>query len=442
MVQEARVDVKTTAPENVQELSNADLAAIAGSVTPGPWFATEFRTGETRREADDTWELLSTTPKAPGGTAAVYYADGHSRLTRPMIFADGFNYGPSDLPGLFEHLNSPYNADGGRFLSQVLAAGIDVVLLGFDQRHADIRTNAGVAINCIRRAIAQCDDDDVSLIVGGVSMGGMVTRYALASMEADEENHHTGTYLSYDTPHNGAWIPLILQQLAYFFEELPVGDPDAPTQAALIRSAAAQQLLWSWVPNALYSGPTATASTMRTEFLDDLRKIGWFPKRPRTLGVANGAGDGIGRDLPPGTIAFDWKAGVLASATARFQPDNGAEQAIGGMNFGTRIRRPFTSAVPALDGAPGGILESFGLVADKLNITIGEEYRSSCFVPVVSALALDFDPVKWDIDPYVPLEEVRAEQSRLDEFQWDNGNTPHGVITEPLARWILSRITV
>ncbi|GLZ37298.1 hypothetical protein [Actinokineospora sp. NBRC 105648] len=434
---QARVDVELTARTDQSGSAEVD-AAVTESVTPGVWFAAPQEEGGGAREPSQVWEL-SGRPyegKVATGTAHVYLGEGNSALTRPFLFADGFNYGPSDLPGVFNHFNVPYGANDDRFLDQLLAAGIDVVLLGFTERHTYIQANAEVAISAIQHAIAERQGDH-PLTVGGVSMGGVVTRFALAKLEHEGVDHETATYVSYDSPHNGAWIPLILQQLAYFFENLPGQPADEPGQADLIRSEAAQQLLWAWVPDAKYSGPVATSSDLRGTFLDDLAALGQWPARPRKLGVANGTGDSTGRDLPPGEVAFDWKAGVLASATARFQPDRGTRQPIGGMNLGFEIRRPETSDVPALDGAPGGVLESFGLVADKLGIEIPAEYRGGCFVPTISATAQPYSPTDWELDPYAPLD---PEGSALDEYTTDSQNTAHGVISEPLARWLLDRL--
>ena len=125
------------------------------------------------------------------------------------------------------------------------------------------------------------------------------------------------------------------------------------------------------VKDAKYAGPVATASPLRGKFLSELRELGWFPQRPRKLGVANGTADGKGRNLTPGAIVFDWKALLnLASATARFQPNGGDRQAIGGMHAGLEIRRSSTTSIPAVDGAPGGTLGSFGMIADKLKAKI------------------------------------------------------------------------
>lgn len=185
-------------------------------------------------------------------------------------------------------------------------------------------------------------------------MGGLITRYALARMENEGEEHETGTYLSYDSPHNGAWIPVALQQLAYFFESVP--DPSGnPKQAELIRSPAAQQLLWAWVENARDSGAVATWSKLRRDFLQDLKDVGWFPSKPgmRRIGVANGTGDTIGGPVQPDEEVFDWTRPGLARAVLRTQPAFGQMQEVVRMSavlLGYRTSR--TSEIPRWTARP------------------------------------------------------------------------------------------
>lgn len=441
-MQEARIDVELTAKQEEGKPPANASAKLAGALKPGVWFASPAYAARGGDRKPKTWKLQSARPyrrEVATGTAEVYLADGHKTLERPFIFADGFNYGPSDLPGLWAHFNAPYKKGKPGLFDQLLAAGIDIVLLGFDQRHTYIQANAGVVISAIQQVISE-RKGKTPLIVGGVSMGGMITRYALAEMESQDMNHETETYISWDTPHNGAWIPLVLQQMAYFFEAFPTDDPDAPKQAELIRSPAAQQLLWAWIENAKYHGPVATSSDLRKQFLAELKEYGQFPRRPRKLGVANGTGTGIGRDLPPGETVFDWQLPLIAAATARFQPDGGEHRPIGEMKALGQVRRGNTSHVPALDGVPGGGLDSFGMIADALKAEIPQKYRSSCFVPAVSAVALDFDPVTWNVNPCEDIDSLPAEKSLLDEFKCDSANTEHSQVTETLADWLVERI--
>lgn len=427
-----RIDVSTSLRDSGAEPTAKELADLAATLPAGILFASPLGSAG-GREPDETWPLPGS---HASGTAAVYYADGRSHLQKPFLFADGFNYGPSDLPGLFDYFNAPYEKGRPGLFDQLRARGYDIVLIGFDERHTHVQHNAEVASQAIRRAIAERVGSQ-ALTVGGVSMGGIITRYALAKMENDGADHETATYLSWDSPHNGAWIPLILQQMAYFFEKLA---PAEPAQAALIRSPAAQQLLWAWVPDSKYSGAVATASDLRKDFVRELADLGNFPRRPRLLGVCNGRGDGVGRPLPAGETAFDWQA-LVASATARFQPDKGTDEKIGGMHAGLEIRRSVTTEVPALDGVPGGTLDSFGKVADALKAKISEEYRSGAFVPAVSGAAVTFDPIKWDIDPNLNLYDRDPGGFHLDEVAFDTENTPHSAVSAVLADWIIDRLS-
>ncbi|MFC8454570.1 hypothetical protein [Kitasatospora sp. NPDC057223] len=436
-----RIDVDPNLLDGLSELSPAQRDEVAALLPRGLWFSAPEagRAAGERRDPDTEWTLTGDAydGQVATGRAGVYYAPGRRTVTRPLVLADGFNYGPSDLPGLWAHFNAPYGK-GEHFLDQLLEAGVDVVLLGFDERHTHIQANAEVAIALIRRLAADAERED--LIVGGVSMGGMITRYALAKMELDEEEHKTGTYFSWDTPHNGAWIPLILQQMAHFFEAFVPEVPGEPKQAELLRSPAAQQLLWAWVENSKYSGEV-TRSPLRAAFLQDLERVGGFPSIPRKLGVANGDGQGTALELEPGEIAFDWKQALgAASATARVQPHLGEKERIGGMHIGLTVRRSTTTAVPALDGAPGGTLASFGLVAKALGIPIDARFNSSCFVPSVSAVAIGGEPVH-DGDPAPDVSLLPRTLSALDDFQCNDGNSPHSEVTKKLADWLLPRLT-
>ncbi|WP_157549896.1 hypothetical protein [Nonomuraea candida] len=438
----ARIDVELALPQESDPVPAGRAEQIAAVLPKGVLFATQAQSpGGQARKPQEEWTLASAWPhqgRTATGTAVVHYGAGHDRLVRPMIFADGLGHGPSDLPGLWHRLNAPYPPHQQCLLDQLLAQGIDVVLLGFGARHTHIQANAGVAATCIRRAIG-ARAGHAPLIVGGLGMGGLIARYALAEMESRGEDHQTETYLSYDTPHNGAWIPLILQQLAHFAAGL---SPAEPVQTALITSPAAQQLLWAWVADGRYSGPVATASPLRTEFLADLRRVGWFPVRPRKLGVANGAADGTGRNVPPDEPVFEWSAlGGLVGATVRTQPDRGTNRHVGGMRAVPMwASKSYTSDVPPFDGVPGGTLPLYGTVADRLGVPIAARYRSTCFVPSVSAVALQYDPLDWTVDLYTDITSLSPEQSQLDDFHCDSHNSEHGEVTATLAEWILGQL--
>ncbi|MEU6723198.1 hypothetical protein ABZ917_05750 [Nonomuraea wenchangensis] len=441
MAQEPRIDVESKTRTVESSLAPEQIERIASALGDrGVWFATPpVREGEAA-EPDLVWELVADKPHrghVATGRAHVHLAEGRTSPVRPLIFADGFNYGPSDLASMWRHFNAPYEPGVPGLLDQLLEMGLDVILLGFDQRQAYVQANAAVAVTCLLRVL-EARRGDTPLIVGGVGAGGMITRYALARMESEGVDHQTDKYFSYDTPHLGAWIPLVLQQLAYLHETIQPRR-DGAGQAELIRSPAAQQLLWGWLPGTGYSGRVTDSSPLRKELLEDLRRIGWFPMRPYKLGLANGSGDGRGPDLRPGTPVLDLGEGPLR-LVARIQPDQGELRNVGAIGFGEPVWTSATSYVAAFDGAPGGTLDAFGRVADAMGLPIEDRFRGTCFVPSVSAIALARDPLTWPSELYTDLRQLQKDETFLDAYCCDTRNTPHGAVSRTLAEWFVDQL--
>ena len=73
-----------------------------------------------------------------------------------------------------------------------------------------------VLIALIQELNAQKEGDE-ELVILGPSMGGLIAQYALAYMEQQGLPHETRLYLSFDSPHRGANIPISLQYLINYF---------------------------------------------------------------------------------------------------------------------------------------------------------------------------------------------------------------------------------
>ncbi|SES41503.1 esterase/lipase family protein [Actinokineospora terrae] len=364
-------------------------------------------------EPDETWPL-------PGGTAWVYYGEGQRGLVRPVLLADGFNSGPSDLDELWDGL------ERGEFpfVSGVRQRGRTLVLIGYDERSESILRNAEAVTAAILRAGAE-QIGDARLLVGGFSMGGLVTRYALAKLERQRVDHRVGVYLSYDSPHRGAWVPIALQNLAHFLTSVPA-------LSEQINSPASRQLLWRHVESV---GAEPRVDPLRAEFLAELDRVGGWPRIPRLLGVANGVGTGQGNGVPAGESALRVEGGWFTGTDLRTQSVGEADVArLKGVLNEHQIT---TSGLPELDGAPGGTLETFGIAGDKLKVTgkVTIAHRTVAFVPTVSAVAIaDLD------DPYTVVNDLAPERSELDDFLVAGRNDPHTKITAELGEWILDRL--
>ncbi|MEU6678094.1 hypothetical protein [Streptomyces sp. NPDC046925] len=398
----------------------AEAFGIAARVTlaPGPREVTEAAPAP-----DQEWAL-------PDGKAWVYLADAGRGLAKPVIIADGFNTGPSDLDFSWEILErGPYP-----FIGELRRRGYDVVLLGFDERSASILDNAKAAKSAIQEAIARRTGNH-PLTVGGFSMGGLVTRYALARMEHDDVEHETELYFSFDSPHRGAWIPIALQSFAHYIRRLNAAFSNQ------MNSPAARQLLWQHISE---WGDTPETDKERVEFLAELERVGGWPRRPKKIGVANGVRTGAGNGIAPGEQAFRGR-GLAITGTHLYTQPAGEDQLVAQLRVVT-LRRPQirTSYLPVIDGAPGGTLEGFGILADELDkipaiIGLGAEaeIREHCFVPAVSAVALR------DIDTHEKLYQPFPEKSgdsELDEYRCAGQNEGHTLVTEELCTWIMDRL--
>ncbi|MGW7456617.1 esterase/lipase family protein [Streptomyces sp. NPDC054797] len=374
---------------------------------------------------NDVWDL-------PGGTAWVYYAEGSDRLTKPVIAADGFNMGPSDIGMLWQGLDWGEYA----FFSELRRRGHGVVVLGFHERSVAIQQNADAAIAAIMRAGDERQGNH-RLAVGGFSMGGLVTRYALAKMEERRIDHQTALYWSYDTPHRGAWIPLGLQAFAHYSRKLNDGF------SRQINSPAARQLL-AWHIEEWDDKPRV--DELRQQLLAELHQMGNWPAIPLKIGVANGVATGLGNGIKPGDHVVEGK-GLTILGTNLYAQRGGDNQIVANLRLVTPppAKDVPTDDLPEIDGAPGGTLEGFGILADKLNeqppllgLRTDAHVRHHSFVPSVSAVAIR--DVTTDTDLYVDIAGLAPEESELDEFRLASQNQPHTLMTTELGGWIVERI--
>ncbi|MEU6412860.1 hypothetical protein [Microbispora sp. NPDC046933] len=409
--------------QNEQQIAEALKAAPPIILAPGP----KEPPTQLLPAPSDVWAL-------PGGTAWVYYGERNRGLTRPVIMADGFNTGPSTPEFSWNALE--FSA-GFPLLSELRRRGRDVVLLGFTERSASILDNAETAIAAIREAIARRVGSH-PLTVGGFSMGGLVTRYALAKMESQgraEDSHQTALYFSYDSPHRGAWMPIALQGFAHYIRRLDSRFSDQ------MNSPASRQLLWQHIAGWQDEPDIARE---RKDFLAALERVGNWPQIPRLIGVANGVGSGRGNGIRPGQTALRGTGAAVTGTDLRSQ-SAGDDSLVATLRVVT-LQRPEirTTGMPDIDGAPGGTLEGFGILADALNkftllgLGVDNPIRSHCFVPAVSAVAIR--DIATNDDLYVRIDSLSPDTSELDEFKLASQNEGHTAITEELSTWIIERL--
>jgi cytochrome P450 len=407
------------------EYPDSDSAAVTircryGSETLSARFTVALSDSPAAPQPDEIWPLRAR-DGGNTGTAYIYLANGATAVHNPLIMVEGFPGGhPPDY--LYDTLDQHGTATGWR------AAGYDLVIVGLDNGMDEIQRNADVLGACIRETISRTD---APLVVGGMSMGGLVSRFALTAMEARGEPHHTSIFLTIDTPHRGTYTSLGAQ---WFVHAMKGCLPSLTGYARLLDSPANQQFdLW-WVHDGV-----AQCSPLREAFVTELAALGDYPKLPRRLAAACGRGDGA-RGIPPGAQVLRWAGEPWISAELRTLAD-GASETIGQGSWflaePERLAPLIFGGDVAWDGAPGALEPYNGQVATLAGGArcgaVAHEFDSTCTVPTVSALDLP-------IDPFSPVPPPAAGRSPFDDYAFCAENQQHLTITPELSTWLLTAL--
>ena len=115
----------------------------------------------------------------------------------------------------YGNIIEPILFNGHSFEQDLYLSGYDLVFVDWRDGTDYIQRNAYVLENIIQWANTEKakNGSTEKNIVMGMSMGGLCARYALADMEKSGINHDTKLYISHDTPHQGANVPLGYQAM-------------------------------------------------------------------------------------------------------------------------------------------------------------------------------------------------------------------------------------
>ncbi|GGM83136.1 hypothetical protein GCM10010967_13540 [Dyadobacter beijingensis] len=137
---------------------------------------------------------------------------------------------------------------------------------------------------------------NVDNVVIGASMSGLVARYAIRKMEVDGIQHHVKLLICFDTPHQGANVPVGMTQLLW------ESSPTLLTQVTLkffakgwrdyynaMATPAASQMLMHW--GGAMTGGVGSKSPAYNAFRTNLNNLGngGYPVSCRNVAVINGS---------------------------------------------------------------------------------------------------------------------------------------------------------
>lgn len=146
-----------------------------------------------------------------------YLRSGKTIIQKPFIYVEGFNItAPADISIDIQdilEMNTTASKFHNDFKHTDLFNNYDVIYVDWKNPNEHIEANAALLREIINEVNRIKDENAERNILMGESMGGLICRYALCTMENMDIDHHTKIYVSLDSPHLGVNLPISLQYL-------------------------------------------------------------------------------------------------------------------------------------------------------------------------------------------------------------------------------------
>jgi hypothetical protein len=322
--------------------------------------------------------------------------------------------------------------------------GYDIIYLDFANGGADIRANAKVLEELINE-VNHLKTGNHPITIIGESMGGLVSRYALTDMERRGRTHNVGHYISFDSPHKGANVPVGFQTILKSVSEVDfraffnIAQGSIDDAFRRLNAPAARQMLLR------YKG--ANPHPDFVAFQNELNSLG-FPKQGgiRNVSIVNGAANGTTQSFGPGSALFEvkWVTAIpITSAWLRVHTNQLNQQSL--VSSLKILTGPFPTTTKErshwfdvnYDIAPGG---------QEYNQGAGHAYHWSfdfnlfqwfgqtvndygndrfCFIPTFSGVASNA-PINSQTDLYRSISSLQAGgHVPFDAVYAENLNTEH-----------------
>ncbi len=386
----------------------------------------------------ETWQITATESYGGAygtGQAYVYLSDQHTTLTNPVVVSEGFDLDNSmDWPVLYELLNQQ------NLIEDLRADGFDAVVLDFTEATDPIQRNAFV-LTALLQQVRDAIGPDRTMTLIGASMGGLVTRSALLWSEQQGIDHRVRTWVSFDSPQKGANIPLGLQEWLFFFKS---ESADAEYLLSRLDTPAAKQMLLYHHTNPALSPPGPAPEF--DDFYGQLTDMGGWPATPHKVSIVNGSGQRADQGFAPGDqlIEYEYRSFLVdIDGNIWAVPDGGSQLIFKGMiekiwPLPDRYKKITVEGTLPWDGAPGGYRASLAEM-DTTAVDYGDIvalHDNHCFIPVISALALDVTDPFFDIAGAADLLSLTP----FDEVHYPAENQEHVTITPESKPWFMNAV--
>jgi len=400
---------------------------------------TAYRTANEAFLPNVVTDITATIPYQGQGENQAFFGQGEYEifldtndgiLDKPIFLVDGFDPGDTrDIATLYSSLDY---GTGQNLADYLRTEGYDIVLLNFptytrantttvvDGGVDFIQRNAFILVELINQINALKVGNQQNVVIGP-SMGGLISRYALRYMEMNNLNHDTRLYISFDSPHQGANVPIGFQHLFNYMAYGPLGITAVqPVVDGLLKSPAARQMLIDHFEGHLQTGSafefnTASASLLptgapnfRTAFQNELNTMG-FPTTVRNVTISNGASNGSMNYSPDFEVinyTFNISSTQRAILNLRFTPAANQTNQVSRLRaqqfvvivwvtgFESLANSKAPTFTDGLDSAPGGRFDMTGfeeglgddpLLTEFFN-NLNADYFT--FIPTWSSMAI------------------------------------------------------
>jgi len=379
------------------------------------------------------------------------YQEPLAQLGKVAFFVAPHTFG---LPSSINHeFGYSVNTQSARLFQQLRTSGVSVAFIAFGHAlHTQkiLRSKAIAVADAITTINGLKRDDSKSLLMG-FSLGGIIGRVALRSLEVGGiNNHNVSHYISVDSPHRGAHVPLGLQNVLTLIKN--------GTAAGVRKSERFQDRFGTFIDDILdlddiannledgieqgrlvanqigYFSTTYLTSSFARELLmqqatadgyvdsryvslqNYINSIG-MPQMSRNIGVASGSITGQNLTLPANYyvtfnsskqnyVEIDFTAFVAKRESVLFSgvykypdPTEILGDSIFGSGGGTdsyTLRVADQNAIRDYDNLPCGSLDAVRDLETELNKAVSAMFPeklqigndTTCFIPTTSALAM------------------------------------------------------
>lgn len=326
------------------------------------------------------------------------------KLKKPFVFVEGFDprvfmSGPNMGSMSYDFIYEKFR----KFLND---NNYDFIYVDWVKSEEYIQANAQTLISVIKEINSRMQSDSEPIVLLGHSMGGLIARYALKTMDNNNQTHNVGAYISYDAPHLGAHIPVgllygyngikeffkekkILDKISnWFFDDfksyIRLGD-------AMAYSTAAQQMLVNYVD------PAGNLNNQEHYIWQkELNELG-FPKGDKgkefkMLAVANGNYDKP--KVPETYLSVNLFASIDSQPVSLFRTVDVSRDLIG-IIVGVALQDVIVgmiSALPGKDAIVGDININPAVASDQHVTHIKVRYKKNfLWVVPISKTVFSYD---------------------------------------------------